>query len=332
VTDDRRLGLLFAGAPRVPEMVALARRAEAKGFDSVWMAETRMTRDGFVPLAAMATATSRIRLGTGIVNVYTRGAVVMAISFATLAELAPGRTIVGLGPGSPKVLAPQGYPWERPLTRLREYTDVMRPLLRGEAVTYEGRTVQLDGAQIEDVLAGEGGSIGAGDLPIWFGVTGMRAVELAGEQADGVLYNVGLPTAYVERARAALEAGAARSGRDPDRIETGMGIVTSPHHDSATGRERAHRFLSLYLSLFPNIAQETGLDAELLEATRAAFHDGGVGAAVRVLPEWVVDVLGAAGTPAECQERLDAYRAAGIDVPVLIALDDSLPLAIDTLR
>jgi hypothetical protein len=111
-----------------------------------------------------------------------------------------------------------------------------------------------------------------------------------------------------------------------------MGIVTSPHHDSATGRERAHRFLSLYLSLFPNIAQETGLDAELLEATRAAFHDGGVGAAVRVLPEWVVDVLGAAGTPAECQERLDAYRAAGIDVPVLIALDDSLPLAIDTLR
>ena len=153
--DERRLGLLFAGAPRVPEMVALARRAEEHGFESVWVAETRMTRDGFVPLAAIAQATSRVKVGTGIVNVYTRGAVVVAISFAALEEIAPGRVIMGLGAGSPLVLAPQGVAWKKPVTRLREYCDVVRPLLRGEEVAYEGEFVHLEGAQIQDLLAAD---------------------------------------------------------------------------------------------------------------------------------------------------------------------------------
>ena len=152
---DRRIGLMFVGAPRVPEMVALARRAEERRFESVWMAETRMTRDGFVPLAAMAAATSRIRLGTGIVNVYTRGPVVLAISFAALEETAPGRVTVGLGAGSPLVLAPQGVAWEKPVARLREYCEVIRPLLRGEPVTYHGEFVTLTDAQIQDLLAVE---------------------------------------------------------------------------------------------------------------------------------------------------------------------------------
>ncbi|MEZ5102531.1 MAG: LLM class flavin-dependent oxidoreductase [Thermoleophilia bacterium] len=78
---ERRLGLLFVGAPAVPEMVRLAQRAEERGLDSVWVAETRLTRDGFVPAAAIAAQTERIRIGTGIVNVYTRGPVVLAISF-----------------------------------------------------------------------------------------------------------------------------------------------------------------------------------------------------------------------------------------------------------
>jgi 5,10-methylenetetrahydromethanopterin reductase len=321
---------MFAGAPRVPEMVALAQRAEERGFDSVWVAETRMTRDGFVPLAAIAAATARVRVGTGIVNVYTRGPVVLAISFAALAELAPGRVVMGLGAGSPLVLAPQGVAWERPVTRLRETCEVVRPLLRGEKVRYDGETIRLDGAQVQDLLAAEGG-IGRGEIPLYLGVTGRRAVELAGELADGVLLNVCLPTAYVERALGWLRDGAARAGRDAARIETAMAILTSPDADSATGKERAHRFVALYLSMFPNIARETGLDAELVAATRAAFENGGIDAAVRVVPRSVVDLLCAAGTPAECRERLEEYRAAGVELPVLIALEGSLELALDAL-
>lgn len=328
---ERRVGLLFAGAPRVPEMVALARRAEERGFDSVWMAETRMTRDGFVPLAAMAAATSRIRVATGIVNVYTRGPVVLAISFAALEEIAPGRVVMGLGAGSPLVLAPQGVAWEKPVTRMREYCEVIRPLLRGERVTYDGQFVHLDGAQIQDLLAADSG-ISTDVMPLHLGVTGRPAVELAGQLADGLLMNACLPIGYVERALGWVRDGAAAAGRDASRIEVGMGIVTSPDHDSDAGKDRAHRFCALYLSMFPNIAKETGLDPELVSATRAAFDAGGLDAALAVLPRSVVDLLCAAGTPAECQERLEEYRAAGVDVPVLLALEGSVDLVVDTLR
>ena len=330
---DRRIGLLFAGAPSVPKMVDLAIRAEQAGYESVWVAETRMTRDGFTPLAAIGMATERIKLATGIVNVYTRGAVVLAISFATLAEIAPGRTIVGLGPGSPLVLRPQGVEWDRPLRRLREYSETMRPLLRGEPVTYEGDTMRLENAQIEDVLQHEGDAIGHGqDLPQYFGVTGMTAVALAGELADGVIYNSCLGVEYVGRAAEAIEEGAARVGRNAADVDVAMAILSSPDRDSATGKRRAHEFCSLYLSLFPNIARESGVDPELVAATREAFTSGGVEAAQQVLPLEVVNQLCAAGTPEECQDRIDEYREAGVAMPVLIALDGTIDLAVETLR
>ena len=328
---------MFGGAPAVPEMVRLARRAEDAGYESVWVAETRLTRDGFVPLAAIASATERVKLGTGIVNVFTRGAAVLALSFATLEELAPGRAIVGLGAGSPLVLAPQGYAWEKPLGRLREYIDVIRPLLRGETVSYEGEAVTLEEARIEDVLADDGTSVADDEtLPVYLGVTGRTAVELAvelaGELADGAFYNVSLPVEYLARAAGWLRTGAARSSRDADNVDVAMAVLTSPDEDSLTGKTRAHEFISLYLSLFPNIARETGVDEDVVTRTRAAFEEGGVAAATEVMPLEVVDRLAAAGTPQEGQARVDEYRAAGVDLPIVIALGDSIELAVDTLR
>src|SRR3954452_12708617 len=169
---ERRVGLAFLGAPRVPEMVRLARKAEASGYESLWIAETRITRDAIVPMTAIATATERVRLGTAILNVYTRNPVVLAITFVSLDEVAPGRIVMGLGAGSPKVLAPQGQPFTRPLTRLREYVEVLRPLMRGESVSYHGSTVDVEGARIEDLLAGSGEIASEStQLPLYLGVT-----------------------------------------------------------------------------------------------------------------------------------------------------------------
>lgn len=317
-----RLGLIFAGAPSVPEMVAISQRAEERGFDSVWVAETRMTRDGFVPLAAIGQATARIGIGTGIVNVYTRNPVVLAISFLALAEVAPGRVSMGLGTGSPGVLAPQGIAFERPLTRLREYCDVVPRLVRGEEVTYRGETVTLEGARVEDLLSSEGGP--QGRLPLVLGVTGPKALGLAGEVADGVMLNICLGPDYVERRLPLIEEGARRAGRSRAEIDVSMVVVCSPDEDSALGKRRAAAFVALYLSLFPNIAKETGLDAELVEATRAAFHAGGLDAAMAAMGTGPVDRLTVAGTPAECHERLDAYRAAGVDLPILVPVEGTV--------
>lgn len=322
-SDGMRLGLIFAGGPSVPEMVAISQRAEARGFESIWVAETRLTRDGFVPLAAIGAATSRITIGTGIVPVFTRPPVVLAISFRALEEIAPGRVKMGIGTGSPKILETQGIAFERPLTRLREYCNVLPRLVAGESVTFHGETMTLTDARIEDVLASEE-QAAAPPLPLWLGVTGPKALQLSGQMADGVLLNVCLGPDYVRRAMSLMREGAAAAGRDPERIEVGMGIVCSPDLDGDVGRERARRFVALYLSLFPNVARETGIDSDLIAAVRDAFGRAGLEAAVAVMGSDPVQRLAAAGTPAEVRDRLDEYVEAGVDMPVLVPVEGAL--------
>ena len=327
-----RTGVMFLGAPRVPEMVRLSCRAEEMGYDSIWVAETRLTRDAFVALGAIAQATEHIRIGSGIVNVYTRNPVLMAVSFAGLHELAPGRTIVGLGAGAESVLTPQGLAFDRPFTRLKEFTEVLPPLLRGEKVTYHGSVIDVDGAQIDDEMAQERGAASGGGMPMYLGVTGPRALELAGEVADGVLLNALMPTTYVDHALERIAAGAERAGRDVSDIDIAMAIAVSPDEDSGAGKDRARRFTALYIALFPKLAAGTGLDPAFLDGVRARVGRDGLEAAAHDVTDEVVDTLCAAGTPEECRARLDAYRAAGISLPVIAPLDPTTELAIETLR
>jgi 5,10-methylenetetrahydromethanopterin reductase len=322
-----RTGLLFLGAPAVPEMVALARRAEETGFESVWVAETRLTRDAIAPVAAIALATERLRVGTGIVNVYTRHPVLMALTFATLDELAPGRIVMGLGAGSPRVLASQGVAFARPLTRLREYCEVIPRLIAGEAVSYSGACVTLDGARLEDVLAHDGG-VGRRRIALYLAATGPRAVEYAGEVADGILLNVALPVDYVRERRERLARVVRRA---PGDAEVAMCVVVSPHEDGQRGRDAARRFLAVYLSLFPNVARETGLPARVVGALAQAFAQGGVDAAAPHVGDDIVDRLTAAGTVDDCRRRLDEYRAAGVDLPILAPVEGAIKLTIESL-
>jgi 5,10-methylenetetrahydromethanopterin reductase len=316
-----RFGLAFLGAPRVPEMVELARLAEEVGCESVWIAETRITRDGFVPAGAIAARTSRIGIGTGIVNVFTRGPVLSAISFATLDEASGGRAIAGLGPGSPLVLAAQGQPFDQPLTRLREYVEVMRLLLRGEPVDYAGAAVHLAGARLEMEPCRQ-------DIPIHLGVTGPKALELAGEIADGVMLNGFLPPAYVRRARDRIAAGAARAGRSPGAIDVSMALITAVDDDGNAARDTARPFVAMYLTGFPNIAREMGFDEDEMRRVRAAVEAGGIEAGAAAVSDAMVTAVTVAGTPEECLARIADYRAAGVGLPILFPLGD-LRSAID---
>ena len=314
----------------MPEQVSLAVRAEQQGFESVWVAETRITRDALVPMAAIAAATRRVRVGSGILNVYTRHPVTLAISFVGLNELAPGRIVMGLGPGSPSVLEPQGIPFDLPLTRLREYSEVIPRLLRGEVVTYSGKTVTLRGAQLDDVLTGSSASVPPGELALWLGVTGPRAVELAGELGDGLLMNTCLPTDYVHDRQRLIAIGAARTNRTPADVDLGIVLCVSPHLESREGKDHARRFIALYLSLFPNLARETGLEPELIDRIRAVFAADGIEVSAQLVTDGIVDKLTAAGSIEECRERIAEYRDAGA-LPVLFPVPGAMDLTIDFL-
>ena len=204
-------------------MVRLAPKAESSGFESVWVAETRITRDAVVPMVAIAGATERVRVGSAIMNVFTRGPVVIAITFVSLEEVAPGRIVMGLGTGSPLVLAPQGEPFERPLTRLREYCRGAAPADARRGGHLPGETIRLEGARIEDLLSQEIGSPREDDgdpaLPRRHGRAGAGAGGRGRRRRPAQRLPVDRRTST--RARGLIEQGALRAGRDsrPSRSE-----------------------------------------------------------------------------------------------------------------
>jgi 5,10-methylenetetrahydromethanopterin reductase len=110
-----------------------------------------------------------------------------------------------------------------------------------------------------------------------------------------------------------------------------MCVVVSPHADAQRGRDAARRFIAVYLSLFPNVARETGLDAGFVRTLSKAFADGGVDAGAPLVGDDVVEELTASGSVEDCRRRLDEYREAGVDLPILAPVDGALELSIDTL-
>jgi 5,10-methylenetetrahydromethanopterin reductase len=108
-------------------------------------------------------------------------------------------------------------------------------------------------------------------------------------------------------------------------------VVVSVDPDSKTAKDRSRSFVGLYLALFPNIAQETQLPNALIQQVRAAFHHGGPEAAAAYIDDEVVDYLTASGTPVECHRKIETYRAAGVQMPILFPLDPNVQMAIETL-
>src|SRR5438093_397413 len=194
-------GLGFLGGPDLRSLVEIGRAAEEAGFESLWHAETRITRDSVTALTALAMETRRVRLGSAAINVYTRGAVLTAITWAALAEAAPGRVVLGIGPGSPDPLAQQGFEFEFPVSRLREYVASIRATWHEPVpVTLEGRHHRLSRLMPEVRPAQP--------VPIYLCVTGPRALDCAEQVADGVVLNAFMPASYTRRSIVRLDAAA----------------------------------------------------------------------------------------------------------------------------
>src|SRR4249920_4011258 len=140
-----RVALYLQDAHPIREGMAYARYAEAKGFDAVWQAESRLVREATVPMAAFASVTERIKVGSGVADCWSRNPARLAATFSTLDDLAPGRVLLGIGAWWDPLAAKVGITRARPLTVMREIVAVVRALLNNETVTFEGEYVHLDG-------------------------------------------------------------------------------------------------------------------------------------------------------------------------------------------
>src|SRR5215218_11109203 len=189
--------------------MGLVQRAEAAGFDAVWQADSRLVRDAVVPMAAFAAASERIKIGSGVIDIWTRNAARLASTFSTLDDLAPGRIICGLGAWWDPLAAKVGIDRDKPLRVMREVVEAVRRLLANETVTLDGHHVHLDGVELDYVYQERRPK----DVPIYIGATGMQMMELTGEIADGVVLNYLVSPAYNDTAMDHLERGARKAGR-----------------------------------------------------------------------------------------------------------------------
>jgi len=304
--------------------------AEVKGFEAVWQAESRLVRDAIVPMAAYAAVTNTIKVGSGVINNWTRNIGLLAATFLTLDDLAPNRIICGIGAWWDPLAAKVGITRSRPLTAMREIVTVVRALLANENVTFHGEHVHLDGVELDYVYQERRPK----EVPLYIGATGMRMMELAGEIADGVVLNYLVSPDYNRRALEHLAAGADRTGRRLVDVDRPQLVVCSVHEDRATALDLARLMVTQYLGQQPHIMRASGVPQSLLDSvgevlTWPATHEQ-VAAAARLVPDEIVDLLTASGTPAEAREKVAAYVRDGCTCPILYPLGPDVHLMIDT--
>ncbi|MEC7909128.1 MAG: LLM class flavin-dependent oxidoreductase [Actinomycetota bacterium] len=325
-----RLAIYLQDAHSISEAIEYTQYAESNGFEAVWQADSRLVRDAVVPMAAFAAKTEKIKIGSGVVDCWTRNPARLASTFSTLDDLAPGRIILGIGAWWDPLASKVGIERKKPLGVMREVVTAVRALLADETVSFSGDFVQLDGVELDYVYQERRPK----EVPIYIGATGMKMMELTGEIADGVVLNYLVSPEYNRRAMEHLEIGASKAGRSIDEIDRPQLVVCSLAEDRKEALDGARLMVTQYLGQQPHIMKASGVPEELLDEigqvlTWPATHEQ-VEAASKLVPDEVVQMICAAGTPDEVREKVAQYMKDGCTCPILYPLGPDVRLMIDT--
>ena len=317
-----RVALYLQDAHELREGMKLAQYAEKHGFEAVWQAESRLVRDAIVPMAAFAAVTDRLKVGSGVINNWTRNIGLLAATFLTLDDLAPDRIICGIGAWWDPLAANVGIERRKPLLAMRETIEVMRRLLNMENVTYEGEFHQVKGIELDVVH----GRREPRHVPIMIGATGSKMMELAGEIADGAVLNYCVPPEYNIHALQQLEAGAERAGRTLAELDRPQLVVCSVDMDQAKALDGARWLLTQYIAQQPHITKASNTPAETVAqiqsilgwpATKEQIQE-----AMKLVPDELVQRITASGRPEEVKAKVRQYVANGCTCPILYPLGD----------
>lgn len=306
----------------ISEGMEYTKYAEEKGFEAVWQADSRLVRDAIVPMSAFAAVTDTIKIGSGVVDCWTRNPARLAATFSTLDDLAPGRVILGIGAWWEPLASKVGVTRTKPLRAMREIITACRALLANETVTMNGEFVQLDGVELDYVYQERRPK----NVPIYLGATGMQMMELAGEIADGVVLNYLVSPDYNKTALEHLKIGADKAGRNWESIDRPQLVVCSVHEDRKTALDMARLMVTQYLGQQPHIMKASGVPQSLLDKvgevlTWPATHEQVV-AASKLVPDEIVQMLTASGTPDDARAKVREYMRDGATCPILYPLGD----------
>lgn len=326
---NNRVALYLQDAHSLQDGIKIAQYAESKGFEAVWQAESRLVRDAIVPMAAFAATTSKLKVGSGVINNWTRNIGLLAATFLTLDDLAPDRIICGIGAWWDPLAKNVGIERRKPLLAMKETVEVMRRLLRMENVTYHGEFHHVTGIELDVVH----GRREPRNVPIYIGATGDQMMELTGEIADGAVLNYCVPPHYNDKAMELLDKGAKKVGRRAEDLDRPQLVVCSVHDDRKKAIEAAKVLLTQYLAQQPHIAKASGVSEEVVKkvqsilgwpATKEQVHE-----AMQYVPDDFVLGISATGTPEEVKKKVQEYIDRGCTCPILYPMADPY-LMIDT--
>jgi len=255
-----RVALYLQDAHSLRDAIEYVKYAEARGFEAVWQAESRLVRDAVVPMAAFAAVTSRIKIGSGVINNWTRNAAVIAATFLTLDDLAQDRIYCGIGAWWDPLAAKVGIQRRKNLLAMREVVTAVRRLLNRERVTFRGEFVQLDDVELDVVH----GRKEPRRVPIYIGATGPKMLALTGEIADGVVLNYLVSPKYNEMAMAQLKIGAKKAGKSVYDIDRPQLVVCSVDEDRQKALDAARKLVTQYLGQQPHIMKASGVSPDII--------------------------------------------------------------------
>ena len=313
----QRIALTFSSRDNNDDrdLIAVAQAADRLGYESFWTGES-WGRDAFTVLTMLACNTQRIKLGTGIVTVYSRTPGLIAQSIASLDCISEGRAILGLGTSGRIVIEDwHGVKFDHPVSRTREYIEIVRMALAGERVNYDGRFYQLQRFRMGVQPVQE-------RIPIYVASLGQRNLELTGELADGWL-PIWTHYAKLPEIKEPLVSALTATGRQPRAMTTAPQILCCASEDKETvgnafRQARAHMAFYIggmgqyYYDLFCRYGYQSEGDA-----VRRAWAEGDRGAAAESISDEMVDSITAIGNPDECRQKMERFRDHGVDMPIV---------------
>lgn len=330
-----RMAIYMQDVVDIQEELELARYMEERGFSEIWQGDNRLARDCIVLMSAFLTHTRRLKVGSGVLPIWTRNPAVIAASFSSMWELGgkvdgESRVLLGLGAWWEPIASRVGVQMSKPLKAMRENVEAIRQLLTMETITYQGEFVNLENVSLDVVY----GDTSPRDIPIYIGATGPKMLELSGEICDGVCLNYGVSVEYVKRAIGLVEKGAKKAGKtlaDIDLPE--LMVVSMSDEDPDEALHAGKKLAAYYFATEPHIMKASGVDEEIAEKAKSlmgwpATEEDYERASV-VIPEDIVRDIMAVGTAEDCRRKVKEYMEAGVTCPILYPLRGNIREVID---
>ena len=291
------------------EVLSFAKRADKnKRIHSLWIPES-WGREAFASLGAMSQATRSVKLGSAIINIYSRTPATIAMAASTLDMLSQNRTIIGLGASTPAIVEDfHGLEFAKPVARMREYIECIRAMIKGDKVNYDGKYVKARGFKLLYKPQRE-------RIPIFVACVNSNMVSLASDLADGVLL-------YLRPMRELKETvmRIKLATRHNKSFEIGcIFICAVSTREPEKARARAAKTLAFYVSVgkyYRNFLSENGFRKET-EQIANEYIQNGLEAASRMVPQTMLDSLTVCGTADECLKSISRFMSTGITLPII---------------